>query len=462
VATPVVPTRALHYAFKIDEKLTTLEAELCFDGAPPASLVCGVGWGVDYLKGAFTDATAVPRALPTSPQGVELAGLGGGQCVRYIVDLSAASGGFGGLDAMRRGAALVSNIAVWLWRPPNWADIPAADATFSLPDGMRVSVPWPREGDRYVLDRTAFAFFAHAAFGRFEVEHLQAPGVAIEVAILDGLTPATREAVVPWLKSAAQMASLLSGSFPRDRAQVVVVPTAPSDEPVRFGMMTRGGGASVGVLLPSSAQLEPMRHDWVALHEFTHLYAPFIARDGAWLSEGLATYYQEVLRVRGGKLPAAAAWKRIYAGSQQRRNAKLSLAEESAHAYQTWNFSMVYWAGAAFALMADVELRRASYGTRSLDDLMIELTKSCANDSRPYSAQEVLDHMDRIAGTPIMAALQRRWVMGPNLPELTQLYAQLGIEVAADGSTTSVPAEHAWIRDAIMRVQTPSSDASPP
>jgi len=345
----------------------------------------------------------------------------------------------------------VSNIAVWLWRPPNWRDIPNASASFVLPDAIRVSVPWPRDGNRYVLDPTAFAFLAHAAFGRFEVEQVQVPGAVIEVAILDGLTPATREAVVPWVSSAARTASLLGGTFPRDHAQVVVVPTTPSDEPVRFGMMTRGGGASMGVLLPSTAEQKALQQDWVAVHEFTHLFAPFVARQDAWLSEGLATYYQEVLRVREGVLPEAEAWQRIYAGSQKGRGASRSLAQESAGMYKTFAFSMVYWAGASFALMADVELRRISHGKRSLDDVMVGLNDSCSRESRTFTAKEVLARMDKIAGEKVFDALLARWVDGPTLPDLTALYAELGINVGENGTTSNVASGDAWIRDAIMR-----------
>jgi hypothetical protein len=124
---------------------------------------------------------------------------------------------------------------VWLWRPPGWLDIPSASASFTLPEGARVSVPWPRAGECHVLDPTAFAFLAHAAFGRFEVEQVQVPGAVIKVVILDGLTPPTRAAVVPWIGGAARMASLLGGTFPRDHAKVVVDPATPSDEPAHLG-----------------------------------------------------------------------------------------------------------------------------------------------------------------------------------------------------------------------------------
>jgi hypothetical protein len=69
---------------------------------------------------------------------------------------------------------------------------------------------------------------------------------------------------------------------------------------------------SVAVLLyvRKGASLEELRADWTAAHELSHLFHPYLGDDGRWLAEGLASYYQNVLRARSGLLEEADAWRR--------------------------------------------------------------------------------------------------------------------------------------------------------
>ena len=49
----------------------------------------------------------------------------------------------------------------------------------------------------------------------------------------------------------------------------------------------------------------------------------------------------------------------------------------------------------------------------------------------------------------------QRWVQGPELPQLDELYAQLGVQV--DGENVRfADAQDAWIRTAIMQPATPA------
>jgi hypothetical protein len=270
------------------------------------------------------------------------------------------------------------------------------------------------------------------------------------LAVLPGLGPKLSAQLEPWLTTAASAAARVTGRLADERVLVIVVPERPSHEPVHFGMATRGGGSALLLLVASNAELDELREDWVAVHELCHLLHPFVARDQAWLSEGLATYYQEVLRVRAGLIPEREAWRKIYEGSLRGRNSSGSLAQVCARVSESHDYPTVYWAGAAFALMADVELRRRSAGKRSLDDVMTGLSACCAREQRPQRAEVVLARMDELAGSPVFSELATRWVHGPKLPELEPLYEQLGLRVADGRAEENGSAEHAWIRAAIM------------
>jgi hypothetical protein len=254
-------------------------------------------------------------------------------------------------------------------------------------------------------------------------------------------------AIGRWVSVQASAVAALSGQLPRDRIQVVVLPVGASSEPVRFGSMTRGGGASTAVLVSSGFDEAALQRDWVLVHELTHLTHPFVARSDAWLSEGLATYYQEVLRVRAGLHKPQDAWRRLLDGSRKGEDMNDSLAFSAAHMFETFAFSPVYWAGAAVALHADVELRRLSGGKRSLDDVLAELTRCCSRGDRPWAASEVIARLDGFAGAKVMQGLAAKWVHGPRFPELKTLFAQLGID---EQGQPVQGAPLAWIRDAIM------------
>ena len=117
------------------------------------------------------------------------------------------------------------------------------------------------------------------------------------------------------------------------------------------------------------ATLADLERDWVLPHELSHLFLPYVSREHAWFSEGAATYYQEVLRARGGVISES---RRLLNIARSTRSAALegtgrALREESLVMHETYAFRAVYWAGAAFFLMADVALRRSTQGQRSLD-----------------------------------------------------------------------------------------------
>src|SRR5690606_4452079 len=125
-------------------------------------------------------------------------------------------------------------------------------------------------------------------------------------------------------------------------------------EPVPLGLARRGGVASVLLLVDETADLAALRADWVAVHELFHLLWPRIERADAWLSEGLATYYQEVLRARHGLISQRDAIQHLVDGLARgaRADGGLPLGEESARMRATHSYTRVYWSGAAFAFAA--------------------------------------------------------------------------------------------------------------
>jgi len=444
---------ALEYRFTFDAGLRTMTARLCPSGALPAQLVPGMRDARSMLKRAVIERAGETIELASDEHGVQLAALRPSECVRYELDLSAERGGIGAPKIQRAGGALMANLAALLWRPADYVRYTEVSASFELPEGAKLSVPWPRARDastpeRYVLDTSAFAFHAYAAFGEIAISQLQVAGSTIELAVLDGLTQAQRASVIRWVTVQANAMATLAGRLPRERIQIVVLPMGDSSDPVRFGSMTRGGGASVGVLLASNFDEAALMADWVLVHELSHLLHPFVNRGQAWLSEGIATYYQEVLRARAGLQSPGEAWQRIMSGARQGESMGMSLEQGASEMYTTYRFAPVYWGGAAVMLLADVELRTKSGGTRGLDDVMMELSRCCGEGSRAWSAAEVGERIDAIAGMPVMRDLIANVVRAGAFPALGAVYAQLGLD---EEGRAKPAAPLAPVRDAIMR-----------
>jgi hypothetical protein len=451
---------ALDYTFTLDAGLNTLGVRLCPRGALPPRLVPGMREARSMLKRALIEREGAAVELPLDEHGILLAGLRQAECVRYELDLRIARGGMGAPKVHRSGDALMANLAALLWRPADYARYTEVHARFELPPGMKHSVPWPRAGDseraserpsdlgRYELDSSAFAFHAYAAFGELTMHQLHVTGSTIELAVLDGLSSAQCAAVARWVTVQANAFAMLAGRLPRAHLQIVVLPMGDASDPVRFGSMTRGGGASVGVLIAENFDEAELMADWVLVHELSHLLHPFVDRGQAWLSEGIATYYQEVLRARAGLQSPETAWKRILNGSQQGASMSVSLEQGAAEMHMTYRFAPVYWGGAAVMLLADVELRRRSGGSRTLDDVLMELSRCCGIGSRAWSAVDVGERIDAIAGVPVMRELIANVVRAETFPTLAALYAQLGLD---EQGRAKAAAPLAHVRDAIMR-----------
>lgn len=452
-----VPAPQLDYVFTLDAALRTLQAQVCFSGPLPARLVSGLQGGGVALSAAWHEDLAGARAaLPVEDGAIVLDGLPPGACIAYAIDFDALHDAHG-FAVQRRQDSVATNIALWLFRPVNWDRPAQASARFVLPAGMRVSVPWSQRGGGYALDASAFAFYAYAAFGAFELESIDVAGAQLQVAVLDGLSSETRAHVVPWLRHAATLAAQPFGRFPRARAQVVVVSAGErrgsrdeDDEPVPYGTVTRGGGASALMLLAPRARLDALLADWVAVHEFSHLLHPFLCREDAWLSEGIATFYQEVLRVRAGAESESEAWRRLHEGVALGRDGAQGLSQRSATMMSTHSFALVYWGGAAFALLTDLELRRQSGGRQCLDSVLQVLSERASAQARCLSARELIAQLDDVSHGTIFGSAQQTWVLGSRFPKLDELDARLGVRVQEGAVRLDAHASEMGLREALM------------
>lgn len=234
-----------------------------------------------------------------------------------------------------------------------------------------------------------------------------------------------------WIEAAADATRTPSGRFPLADARVRVSETDSDDpSPVPWGQTQRGAPVSVLLYVRPDADVAALRADWTAVHELSHLYHPYLGESGRWLAEGLASYYQDVLRARAGLLDADEAWRRLDAGFRRGERAA-SGPRLDAMGHARGGTMRVYWAGAAYWLEADLELRRHHRST--LDAVLDRYARCCLDGSAEVAPRDFIATLDRVAGAAVFTPRYARYAAGTAFPDVAPSLRALGL--ARDGDT---------------------------
>jgi hypothetical protein len=426
------------------EDLSRLAVTACFRGMRPEFLRLDDEGCYGCLRGPG----GTPFPLPFRPQGAAAARLPADGCLRYEVDLREA--------ARRVGTSVVGSPGAWLLRPHDRPSGTRARVAFDLPEGWSVSVPWaPRPeaaGPEFELDPTAFVLLGVAAIGRLEHDRFEASGATIETAVLDRPRKASREGIRRWLSEAARAVATIHGSFPERRLQVIVEPVPGGRDPVPFGRSYDGGGRALHLLLSVGAADADLPGEWVAVHEMVHATTPTIRPEDAWFSEGLATWYQEVARARAGLRSRERAWQNLLEGFERGRRGGTgrALREESREMHRHHAYFRVYWAGAAIALLADLELRRTTGGRTTLDAMMRLLQREPGRGAGLFAAGDLVAFFGERTGTDVVRRIAETHLARSAFPDLAAALDWLG--VSWDGETLVLrnDAPGAAVREAIL------------
>ena len=224
-----------------------------------------------------------------------------------------------------------------------------------------------------------------------------------------------------------------------------------------FGRVLRDGGESIELFINESRPMDEFHGDWTATHEFSHLMLPYVTIRQRWVSEGFAQYYQNVLLARAGVYDESTAWQKLYEGLERGRRSRPGLSpDDAARTRASGSLMKIYWSGAAMALMADVELRRRSGGTESLDTVLDRLQRCCLPSARVWTARELfttLDEQLEQVERPVFVPLYERYAYAPGFPGYQATFAALGLDVRRDTVYLNDDAELADLRDDITRPQ---------
>lgn len=435
---------ALEYTFTLGPALDVMEVHVCSRGRWPESMIPIHAEGARRLRAVTIDGERAPSESPI-PTGA----LAPRSCLELEIDLS--PGGPSLVTVARSERGIFAPTSAWLWAPSSRPPDLEVHARFELPEGVVHTPVFSTDDTGLVLDDDSFHFVSYVAFGRFEPEVIAGPDTCVTVGALGpGLETETRRV---WIEGALEtLAQLGEGVLP-PRVSVVLVPVggAPSPGAPVFGLAAHGTTPSILLVAPSSADRALLLADWALPHELVHLTVPHVAGRGAWLGEGLATYYQEVLRARAGRITAEDAWRALDDGFHRglRAEGATTLRDASESMHETHDYERIYWSGAAVALLVDLELRE--HGS-SLDAAMARASRMRSRETSDAELARLLDGDREVVG-PLVS----HWGDSIEPPDLRGAYAALGL-VRGPAGLTFLP-EGASLRDAIMNpVRPPASE----
>ncbi len=255
----------------------------------------------------------------------------------------------------------------------------------------------------------------------------------LEVLISKQYAPAMRENLLQWADYIAGALDRVYGHWPDRRWQISVVPAAAASasDPIPWAQVHRGEVNRVEFFVAASASPDDLRRAWTGYHELAHLLIPYRGWGDAWFSEGLASYYQNVLQARVGLISEDQMWQKLYDGFQrglaEKRFDGMPLGAVSEKLRDEGGFMRVYWSGAWYFLAADTRLRLQSGGRQNLDMALQKLNQCCAD--KRLSVPEIVEQLDKLNKVVLFGTLYREVAESTSVPPFAGIFASMGIDV---------------------------------
>jgi predicted metalloprotease with PDZ domain len=339
---------------------------------------------------------------------------------RFLLD-EAARGARNRNSAFEQGGALVAAPSTWLIRPgargPGRFRLRVTTpASISFATGI-----FPAASGTYEANLADLPEAPYSAFGPFETTHIRVTGGEVEVALLPGETAVERSALLAWVERAAGDVAAYYGRFPLPRALVILIPGGR--RAVGFGTTMGNGGGSIMIWVGAATRETDLRRDWVLTHEMVHLGLPNLPRAQHWMEEGLATYVEPIARARHGHLSVEEVWTDLVRRTPQGVPGAGGLDASR-------GFGAIYWGGALFWLLADVEIRERTDNRRSLEDALRAIRDAGGSIAVTWPVDRTLAAADRALGVSVLGPLYARMAGSAAPIDLPALWTRLGVEDA--------------------------------
>lgn len=296
---------------------------------------------------------------------------------------------------LKKDNAVVLNTKRWFWFSPTFK---TAHFTFLDEQGKRInaSLPFKKVGNQVQIANTGLKWDSRTILGNLSNQRIRLGTRFLNVTMAGDAQARSRD-WLNWLTTTAKAIEAVYGYFPQDHTNILLIPIGPQSGPIPWGEVQRGGYPSVHLFIDETRPTQDFIDDWTGSHELSHLFLPKLIPGARWMSEGVASYYQNVARARTGLISQETAWRKMKAGFQRGRrdfnNRPLTQANKTMH---------VYWGGAAYFFLADLRLRESG---QSLDSVLNALSACCLPSFVRWSPTQVAQKLDQLSNTHIFTNL---------------------------------------------------------
>lgn len=329
--------------------------------------------------------------------------------------------------AMETHGVLEAPPPAWLLHPMRvFQDMRVRFHVVSHVEGVTMATGVRRVKDRadtYELGAPELPVAPYTVVARLRMQEVDVgKGAKVRFAVAAGKMTSSDAELQGWIARAGHAVSDYYGRFPIPDTMIVAIPSRGDD--VGFGRTMAGGGASILINVGRATKEPDLASDWVAVHEMIHLAFPSMGREHAWIEEGLATYLEPLVRVRAGMTDEKSVWAEFMTMLQ---NGLPRPGDRGLERTPTWG--RVYWGGALFCLLADLEIRERTQNQKSLDDAVRGILEAGGDDTARWTMEYAFDQGDKATGVPVLRETYQKLGFASVDVDLAAIWKKLGVSL---------------------------------
>jgi hypothetical protein len=252
-------------------------------------------------------------------------------------------------------------------------------------------------------------------------ETLTVPGATVKVNFERGNYKFDRAVYLAWLQTAANAVRAYYHQFPVPKL-LVKIRSQPGDDVGFATTDCEHGCAVIEIPIGEEMSKDALRKSWVATHEMTHLAFPMVMHNRRWVAEGQATYIEPLARLRIHDLSAEKVWDDLYTnlatGLPQPGDCGLD---------NSYRIRRIYWGGALFCLLADIEMREQTKNRFGLEDAVAAIVSKGDNITSDCGVDDAFQVGDKAVGLQVLEELDAKMRDAPYVVDLSSIWKQLGI-----------------------------------
>ncbi|MBX9721230.1 MAG: hypothetical protein K2X81_07540, partial [Candidatus Obscuribacterales bacterium] len=116
---------------------------------------------------------------------------------------------------------------------------------------------------------------------------------------------------------------------------------------------------------------------------------------------------------------------------------------------QAHSIDRIYWGGAIYCLLADIEIRKKTKNKAGLETALRAIANSGGDIASDWSAQKAITVGDRAVGVTVLKDLYNRMALHSETVDLGKVWKELGVKVVDNKTIFDDSAPLASIRKAI-------------